>query len=272
MKCFSPVNIRDPVEPESKRYIAVPCNKCVACLSNRRKMWIIRITQEVKVSKGCYFVTLTYSDENLRFGEVRPTLYKKDVQDFIKRFRKNTKLKIRYFAVGEYGEKTLRPHYHLIMFNLGLDKIEAKKQIEKAWRNMGHSHVGDVTPKSISYTAKYMLNNFTSDFSGHQKPFMICSKGIGASYIEKRLEWHKNDLKRQYVVLDGGNKQVLPRYYSDKMFTKREKNLIKKMNEDYNRSIETDMERYAEDVRLEVSRKSHITEREQRKIKSKSKF
>lgn len=272
MKCFSPVKIRDPVEPDSKRYIEVPCGRCVACLSNRRQEWISRIYEEVKISTGCYFVTLTYTDEHLKYGEVRPTLYKKDVQLFIKRFRKNTGMKIRYFAVGEYGSKTLRPHYHLIMFNLGTDKIRVKYELFKAWKDQGMVHVGDVTMRSISYTAKYMLNKFEHDYSGHQSPFMVCSKGIGSVYVAKRKKWHDADLSRQYLVRDGGTRAILPRYYVNKLFDKRQKLKIKKLREKYSQSIEVNLDKWAEDVRLEVCRKQSITQTELNKLKSKSRF
>lgn len=81
-----------------------------------------------KYQESAYFVTLTYSDSNVVYapipnqnGEVIyevQTLVKKDVQDFIKRVRKGIKEKIKYFAVGEYGNKTWRPHYHLLIFGI----------------------------------------------------------------------------------------------------------------------------------------------------------
>ena len=59
-------------------------------------------------------------------------LKKSDFQKFIKRLRKDYDIK--YFACGEYGDKTLRPHFHAILFgvNFSDDKIifsKSKKDI-----------------------------------------------------------------------------------------------------------------------------------------------
>lgn len=48
-----------------------------------------------------------------------PTLIPRDLQSFLKRFRKAmSPSKIRFFACGEYGDENLRPHYHLALFNV----------------------------------------------------------------------------------------------------------------------------------------------------------
>jgi hypothetical protein len=58
---------------------------------------------------------LTYDDEHLPPNN---SLLKKDLQKFFYKLRQKIKpIKIRYFAVGEYGSnKTKRPHYHIILF------------------------------------------------------------------------------------------------------------------------------------------------------------
>lgn len=64
------------------------------------------------------FLTLTYSDENLPINSQNfATLNPKHLQDWLKRFRKRIEpSRIRYFAVGEYGDETFRPHYHAALF------------------------------------------------------------------------------------------------------------------------------------------------------------
>lgn len=81
-------------------------------------------------------------------------LKKRDIQLFIKRLRKaNSKHTdmpaIKYYAVGEYGGRTQRPHYHIILFNAKLELIQP------AW-DLGQIHYGKVSGASIGYTLKYM--------------------------------------------------------------------------------------------------------------------
>lgn len=96
------------------------------------------------------FVTLTYRDD------VCPeTLNYKDFSNFLKRLRKSlTGKKIRFFACGEYGTKSGRAHWHALIFGhqfpeLGLCRIAQWPQ--------GFAYIGQVTPESINYTARYVL-------------------------------------------------------------------------------------------------------------------
>lgn len=62
------------------------------------------------------FVTLTYSDE---FLPKDGSLDKGHHQEFLKSLRHAIyPRKVRYFAVGEYGARTFRPHYHYALFGL----------------------------------------------------------------------------------------------------------------------------------------------------------
>ncbi|MEM3318500.1 MAG: hypothetical protein QXT80_03020 [Thermoplasmatales archaeon] len=180
--------------------------------------------EELRVSKTAYFVTLTYANEPLTsFNE--PTLVKKDVQNLLKRMRKQLKEKIKYYVVGEYGEKTYRPHYHMLLFNLSMSELEAHAFILRHWKQ-GIVHLGAVTPKSIKYTLKYMLKS-VEEYNGdgeRQRPFALMSKGIGKSYLEsKKVDWHKKDISRNYVINAGGYKLRLPRYYRVKIYNDQER-------------------------------------------------
>jgi len=97
------------------------------------------------------FVTLTYDNQHLPSdGELVP----KHITNFFKRLRKLlTGRKIRYFACGEYGEKSNRPHYHALLF--GLDETEADL-IARVWP-FGSIHVGSVTKESVQYVCGYVL-------------------------------------------------------------------------------------------------------------------
>lgn len=112
----------------------VRCGKCLGCRMDYSKEWANRCVLELQYHKSAYFVTITYDQDHVPVsyysdpdtGEAQPvlTLCKSDFQAFIKRLRKRVEpQRIRYFAAGEYGEKTQRPHYHAIIFGLELNDL-----------------------------------------------------------------------------------------------------------------------------------------------------
>lgn len=133
----------------------IQCGKCPQCVARRTSAWSFRLTQEDKRSKSSLFLTLTYGNSNCPVSKKGyMVLKKRDIQLFIKRLRKaNSKHTdmpaIKYYAVGEYGGRTQRPHYHIILFNAKLELIQP------AW-DLGQIHYGKVSGASIGYTLKYM--------------------------------------------------------------------------------------------------------------------
>lgn len=226
----------------------------MACLQKRRNEWAFRLKQELKIAESAYFVTLTYDDENLPLYNLRTksffpkkyipaepftvSLKKMDVQLFLKRLRhdliefevnptkKLSGLKFKYFIVGEYGTETKRPHYHCLFFNINsLQKVD--ELLLKNWKH-GHIHVGSVTSKSISYTAKYVINKAIQE-EDRQSPFAIMSKrpAIGSNYLNTHSNYHQTN--SVFYGQENGTKIGLPRYYRDKIFSKLdlEENLLK---------------------------------------------
>lgn len=226
MQCPNPIRLKGNID--------VPCGICEICLSNKRAEWTIRIEKELKNSASGWFVTLTYDDDNLPLMEdtLYQTLCKKDLQLFLKRLRKyNTKMiqeynkglkvserplkmiPVRFYAVGEYGSKTYRPHYHVILFNVN---SKTKDKIIDIWK-LGNCHIGTLTSKSIHYVTKYMINRHDYHH-GVTKPFTTMSRrpGIGAAYMTDQLRnWHEK-YENDYIVKDG-YKYKLPRYYQERM-------------------------------------------------------
>ena len=126
------------------------CGVCTQCQNEKSSNWVVRNFYEAKgfIENGRYnacFITLTYK-ENPIF------LVRKDLQDFIKRFRfeinkeyykklrnvskflpkesleiwkkehENELIKTRIFYAGEYGSKG-RAHFHLIIYGWNTDDI-----------------------------------------------------------------------------------------------------------------------------------------------------
>lgn len=216
MRCISPLCIR-----VKGQLITVPCGKCNFCLQAKRADWTFRLMQEEKVSKSGFFVSMTYADEHLVYGDGGPTLCKADFQLFFKKLRNSQPKGLRYFAVGEYGSKYGRPHFHMLLFNaVYRDILFAARDIERIWQK-GHVDVGDIEPASIHYVAKYVINR-PGDYSGRVAPFCLMSRrnGIGFNYMDKR-SWHRHAM-RNYVSVNGV-KSRLPRYFKDKFFSVDEK-------------------------------------------------
>jgi len=212
MECIAPKYLH-------QRDITVPCGKCPFCLATRRSDWVQRLIVEWKKSPSSSFVTLTYANPYLRFDNVagvpRPQLVKRDLQLFFKKLRKAGH-KLRYYAVGEYGSTTYRPHYHVLLFG-----SVPEDALRKAW-DMGTIHVGKVTLASCGYCTKYVINSKVSDMiNGREPPFATMSRkpGIGASYLTHAMkDWHKSG-RKNYMLVDG-QKRHLPRYYKEKIFSK----------------------------------------------------
>lgn len=238
----------------------VPCGKCLHCQKKRRSDWSLRLEDEYYSSDSAYFITLTYNDYSIpRTKSGYATLYKKHVQDYIKRLRnKQVKLTrnlynckanevykyikpIRYYAVGEYGSKTRRPHYHVLLFNLEQSLMD---EMQNQWINKttklqyGHVDIGSVTGASINYVTKYMFKPFNKK-DERLKPFSLMSKGrkvsaerkaqgikeygiLGYNYIKEYGNFHtiNNDLTRADYK---GKLRRLPRAYLRRIFTIKEK-------------------------------------------------
>lgn len=194
-------------DPFLSTHGAFPCGKCPACLSTRRRTWAHRIMLETRMHPTTStFLTLTYTEEKMpRTPEGFGTLELKHLQDFWKRLRKNTGLKLRYFAVGEYGGLSVRPHYHAALWGLAPCAGSPIKQlpnkggqiclcptcsvVRTSW-GFGHVMVGTLTAKSSMYIAGYVVKKMThsSDprLNGRAPEFsrMSLKPGIGASAME----------------------------------------------------------------------------------------
>lgn len=142
------------------------------------------------------FVTLTYRDDAIPVGgSLRP----KDLQDWIKRFRfRWNPGRIRFYAVGEYGDRSERPHYHLALFGAGCSfgRVDGRgscqcltcSAVRETW-TAGHSLVAQLERKSAQYIAGYVTKKMTSRddlrLAGREPEFsrMSLRPGIGANVM-----------------------------------------------------------------------------------------
>lgn len=232
MICPYPISIPHPHGTANSVRITVPCGSCFACMTNRRQDWTIRILEEWKQYTNALFVTLTYNDDNVPKRNGILSVSKEDLQNFLKRLRKEYPPgKIRYYAVGEYGSKTFRPHYHIILFGVPMhdDAI-----INSSWNryntkgellySLGNITVTQLSIRRIVYTTKYHVNK-TAYPEGAEPSFALMSKGIGKNYIEEKKKFHDGRVKNSYYQYYEYKKK-LPRYYKNKLYSEKERKEI----------------------------------------------
>ena len=204
----------------------LPCGKCIECLARRVSGWSFRLLKEAELSSSAFFVTLTYDTDHVPItNKGFMTLEKRDIQLWMKRLRKLETNKLKYYLCGEYGGKTKRPHYHVILFNL-----TDINNIQKTWQK-GEIHTGQVEPASVGYTLKYVSKPSKIPIHQHDdrsKEFSLMSKKMGMNYLTPQMIfYHRNDLlNRMYITLKDGKKIAMPRYYKDKIYTQNEKEQI----------------------------------------------
>lgn len=256
------------VKTENHTNIPVPCGKCPSCLTRRASSWSFRLYQETKNHYEQYFVTLTYDTKYVPIttGSHPMSLNKYDIQTFLKRVRKHHPSRtVKYFAVGEYGGKTNRPHYHIIIFGA------TKESIAKSW-DKGQIHFGhDTSPAAIGYLVKYMLKPSkipTNKNDRRQPEFQLSSKGIGLSYLSKEIiKYHQSDLSNSVLTIEGTNKVIsMPRYYKNKIYTKEQLGILKGIQEAQAKIKELETPEITEDYKQSLYEKQYKSHNKNRTL------
>lgn len=207
MNCSRPVKVLSHSGIEQ----FFPCGKCICCRASKAKEWAQRLKNEETEWLREGFITLTYDDAHLPEGG---RLVKKDLQDAIKRLRYYAGTKIKYYACGEYGSKTWRPHYHAIVF--GLDSRN-ENILRKAWTLGSRVSIEPVLPGGIEYVTGYVRKKIDIKYGLYRDydlplPFALQSQGLGYTWAEKNKKiLEKNGLTRE------GHQIAIPRYYIRKL-------------------------------------------------------
>ncbi|AXH75076.1 MAG: replication initiator protein [Microviridae sp.] len=245
--------------------LTVPCGQCIGCRIDKSRMWAIRCVHESKLHTSNSFVTLTYDDDKL---PLHGSLQKKDLQDFFKRAR-HIYGNFRYYASGEYGDNTQRPHYHIMFF--GIDFSEDRKlykhnqrsdilyksdSLNKCW-GLGFCTIGSFNYATAAYTARYAIKKVsgkladehysrvdprTGEFLSVEHEFAIMSRrpGIGSGWYDK----FKSDAFPSDFLIYQGKKHSVPRFYTDKLkkedlSTHKEIKYTRKANQEKNKANST---------------------------------
>lgn len=233
---FNAVKALNPHNP-----IPIPCGRCIGCRMDRSKEWAIRCMHESKMHAHNCFITLTYDQAHV------PASYSLELRDwqlFMKRLRKHSSTKIRFYACGEYGPNGGRPHYHALIFgydfpdkvlyrsNRSGDRIYKSKLLNELWGMSELNELGAVTFKSAAYCARYIMKKMAgNDERQHnhyhrQSPidgnwynvrpeFNVMSRrpGLGTAWFEK---FKRDAFPSDFLIVDG-RKVKPPAFYLNKL-------------------------------------------------------
>lgn len=207
--------------------LTIPCGHCILCRSEQARQTAVRITHEATLWQANSFVTLTYGDTHL---PAHGSLNYEDLVKFWKRLRKKVG-SLRYYAVGEYGDKTLRPHYHACLFGHDFTKgsILIKGEPHKLWTSpmlneiwgLGNVTIGQLNFQTARYTASYVTKKLRSkqryvrvdEESGElvavTQPRAFMSRNIAKGWW---IKWGHH-LKNHDTVIINGQEHKPPKAY-----------------------------------------------------------
>ena len=228
--------------------LALPCGTCLGCQSARATQWAHRCSHEASRTPYNTFLTLTYDDKHLPTNghlDARAlTLFVKRLRKCVSRhsgdIRSDSSTNVRYFACGEYGSQTERPHYHALLFNCAFPPQEkvskdlyAADILRELWP-YGDHRFGTATPAAANYIAQYSLKKqrrnkgarHDDGYNGegyadedgvwHPKPAPFLRMSLKPAIGTEWLKEYAPDLQHGYLV-ENGRKFAIPRTYKEKL-------------------------------------------------------
>lgn len=156
----------------------------------------------------CYFVTLTYSPAALPKPEIEGgSLEKKKFLQWLNNAQKDPVIgSFRYYAVGEYGEKDGRAHYHLAVFPQFPAQVPA---LELRWRRRyGLTHRAEINHARAAYLAQYTTKKLTGPSrlkDGQEPEFRASSRNppLGAEFVKRAMEKYKSPSGQKVIEAKG---------------------------------------------------------------------
>ncbi len=247
-----------PKCPDNRlKTVPVPCGNCMECRKKKKNEWQVRLLEEIKENKNGKFVTLTFSNQQLKkHEELVPKGIKGYAREnaavsiamrrFLERWRKSEGKSVKHCFITELGHNgTERIHLHGFLWTDKTNDFIARK-----WRN-GRISIGDqkyyvniitkgkqehvivkegsgtesyVNDESVRYITKY-VNKIDKDHM-YYKSKMYVSNGIGKAFINGSLaKYNKYKGKRtweKYTQRDG-SQLGLPKYYREKLYTEEQR-------------------------------------------------
>lgn len=197
--------------------LQVPCGYCILCREEQARQTAVRIYHEALSHEQNSFVTLSYTDAHMpEHGSLRY----EDLVKFHKRLRKALG-GLRHYSVGEYGDKSMRPHYHACIFGHAFmeDAIRIRDEpplwtspmLERMW-GLGNVAVGALNFETAKYTASYVTKKLRSqqryvridETSGEliavQQPRAFMSDNLGKDWW---INWNQQLRDHDHVIING---------------------------------------------------------------------
>lgn len=223
--------------PECKddRTLLIPigCGKCIECKNQKAKNWQVRLLEDVKDNRNGVFVTLTFSDSEMKKLDkeidIKIQGYARDneigklaVKRFRERWRKRTGKSPRHWLVSELGHKgTERIHFHGIIWTNEREWINKHWKYGYTWTQKKRKNVGGAI---ATYVTKYMTK--IDKHHKEYKEIVLTSDGIGAGFIKRdKIGYYRykgEDTNEQYITTTL-QKIGMPIYYRNKLWTEEER-------------------------------------------------
>lgn len=215
----------------------LPCRNCIGCRLEQSRQAAVRLVHECAFHPYSGFLTLTYDDDHLpKSWSLEPARWTKFAKDLRARFAFLNKGCLKFYAVGEYGDVSSRPHYHAIVYSdapLLIDQVEPARggspqftspDVSAVWPE-GRHRISEVTFESAAYCARYVLkkrngscydrqyewlDTDTGELHQLAREFVRWPKGLGKLHFDK---WKFDVYPRDQVVLPGRGAFLPPPYY-----------------------------------------------------------
>lgn len=188
------------------------CGQCMPCRIKRRRIWVHRNMLESRLHGDSSFLTLTYNEEShaeLKNGSLDFSHHTKFLKKLRRRYTTNP---IRFYGVGEYGERYSRAHFHYLLYGYPTctgTQCTQKKPVRcpachLVWSTWGKGNIllGDVTKDSITYVAGYVTKGWTHEneynrtkLNGRTPESARMSTAIGGKAIDSIATTFQRDIE-----------------------------------------------------------------------------
>ncbi len=196
---------------------------------NKALSWSMRIMHQTQMEESSCFLTLTYDEAHLPSDR---SLHVEHPQAFIKQLRRKVR-PFKYFLCGEYGEETLRPHYHICLMGEDFtrdreryrstpngDSLYKSATLDAAWPHGTHNLIAELNQQTACYVASYVTKKWrgsaadryytvlfmesdgTAKLHKLKPEFATMSRrpGLGTTWFEK---YHTDVYPSDEVIING---------------------------------------------------------------------